>query len=98
MQRQLEDRVTAEGVEVVIVGGGAAGCVLARRLVERGRSVLLCEAGPDLGNGVGAALLDGWRNPSGPAWTADWGYESEPGADGNPTKLRRGKLLGEPPG
>ncbi|HYK96431.1 MAG TPA: FAD-dependent oxidoreductase [Candidatus Dormibacteraeota bacterium] len=84
----------SEGVEVVVVGGGAAGCVLARRLAERGRPVLLLEAGPDLGRGVGPALLDGWRNPRGSEWTTDWGYESEPNADGNPTTLRRGKLLG----
>ena len=87
--------MTPDAVEVVVVGGGAAGCVLARRLAERGRSVLLLEAGPDLDGGMGPAILDGWRNPQGPEWTTDWGYESEPGADGgSATKLRRGKLLG----
>jgi len=35
--------------DVVVVGGGAAGCVVAARLAESGsRSVLLLEAGPDL--------------------------------------------------
>jgi choline dehydrogenase len=34
--------------DVVIVGGGAAGCVLASRLAANARtSVLLLEAGPD---------------------------------------------------
>ena len=86
--------MSVDVVDVVIVGGGAAGCVLARRLGEGGRSVLLLEAGPDLGDRAGPTLLDGWRNPKGPEWTTDWGYRSEPGAEGDPAVLRRGKLLG----
>lgn len=86
--------MTPDPVEVVVVGGGAAGCVLARRLAERGRSVLLLEAGPDLGDGVGPRLLDGWRNPQEPDWTTDWGFVSEPDATGGTSRLRRGRLLG----
>jgi len=78
----------------VIVGGGAAGCVLARTLAEGGRSVLLLEAGPELGTRAGPAYLDGWRNPQGADWTTDWGLVSEPDGAGQTSSLRRGKLLG----
>ena len=39
-----------EAVEIVVVGGGTAGCVVAGRLVEAGHEVLLLEAGPDYGS------------------------------------------------
>lgn len=86
--------MTQDDVEVLVVGGGAAGCVVARRLADQGRTVLLLEAGPDPENRAGPALLDGWRNPTGAAWTTDWGFASEPVADGSSSKLRRGRLLG----
>lgn len=84
----------ALGADVLIVGGGSSGCVLARRLADQGRSVILLEAGPDLGADVPDALRDGWNLPSGPDWSFDWGFESEPGATGSTSKLRRGRLLG----
>ncbi len=86
--------MSPERAEVVIIGGGTAGCVLARRLADRGMSVLLLEAGPDLRGRMSPALLDGWRNPQGPDWLEDWGFESEPGAGGSAVTLRRGRLLG----
>ena len=81
----------ADQFDLAIIGAGAAGCVLARRLAEVGdRRIILIEAGPDLRAATPADLRDGWALPKPP----DWGYESEPDAAGNTAKLRRGRLLG----
>ena len=80
-----------EHFDVVIVGGGSAGCVVAARLSgSSARSVLLLEAGPDLRANVPGELLDGWRLSD----AFDWGYASEPDARGAVDDMRRGKLLG----
>jgi choline dehydrogenase len=81
------------GFDVVVVGGGAAGCVMAGRLAERSsRSVLLIEAGPDIRRNLPEGLRDGWRIV--PTAEIDWGYRSEPDAEGDGMPLRRLKALG----
>jgi choline dehydrogenase len=77
--------------DVVVVGGGAAGCVVAARLAGRGRSVLLLEAGPDRRADLPEELRDGWTIERGPF---DWGLESEPDATHGPRPVRRKQLLG----
>ena len=64
--------------DVVVVGGGTAGCVLAARLSEQSdRSVCLLEAGPDYGPLADGRwppeMVDGRRMP----WTHSWGEGGE---------------------
>jgi choline dehydrogenase len=77
--------------DVVVVGGGSAGCAVAGRLAETSSgSVLVLEAGPDLRADLPGRLRDGWRI----AREFGWGLESEPDARGVVEGLHRGKLLG----
>jgi len=76
--------------DAAVVGGGAAGCVVAARLAESGASVVLLEAGPDLRGDLPEAVRDGWSMTS----QFDWGYVSEPDELGAVRNVRRVKLLG----
>ncbi len=79
--------------DVIVVGAGSAGCVLAARLSEDSRrSVLLLEAGPDYpdASSLPAEIASGHM----PAFTHDWGYVSEPFANGRTTNTNRGRLIG----
>ncbi len=79
--------------DVVIVGAGSAGCVLAARLSQDPScAVTLVEAGPDYPDP--ATLPPEIASGQAPAFTHDWGYRSEPGALGRPLELYRGRLVG----
>lgn len=81
-------------VDIVVVGGGTAGAVIAGRLAEAEvGDVALLEAGPDYGP-LGAGrwprdLLDASRLPL----SHDWGYSGE-AADGRVLPLERARVIG----
>ncbi|MGI5330526.1 GMC family oxidoreductase [Actinomadura nitritigenes] len=53
--------MTDTGWDVIVVGAGSAGAALAARSAERGKRVLLLEAGPDYRS---AQMHEAWRSPN----------------------------------
>lgn len=79
--------------DVIVVGAGTAGCVVARRLLDAGLTVLLLEAGPDREH---AAIDDPVRMHE--LWDSelDWGFRTVPQehAHDRTLHLPRGRVVG----
>ncbi|MFI5709347.1 GMC family oxidoreductase [Kribbella sp. NPDC051620] len=82
------------GYDVVIVGGGSAGCVLAARLSEQPDArILLIEAGSATGPAE-MSMVPAW--PSLMGGPVDWNYATttQPGLGGGVVHYPQGKVLG----
>lgn len=82
------------GAEFVVVGGGTSGAVIAARLAEAGREVLVLEAGPDPGPHGDPRwpgdLVDGTRLGT----SCDWGFDSGATYSDQVVRFERARVLG----
>jgi choline dehydrogenase len=93
-KQRNHDLVMGDGCEIVVVGGGSAGCAMAARLSDGGRETVLLEAGKsdvDLRLLVPALTMAVVHNPD-----YDWSFDAEadPSIGGRVDKWPAGKRLG----
>lgn len=89
-----EAPVQTDPIDVLVIGGGAAGAVVAARASENPHlRVMLIEAGPDYesASAVPEDLIDGHRNS---LVDHDWGFDYRAVPDGRPVHFPRGRVTG----
>jgi choline dehydrogenase len=89
--------MTAQGTitaDIVVVGGGSSGAVIAARLAEAGRDVVLVEAGPDYGPFQDGRWPKDLLNAHAIALSHDWHYGSGPVQGRNPWTFERARVMG----
>jgi choline dehydrogenase len=89
--------------DVVVIGAGSAGSVVATRMAQDGADTLLVEAGQDFPNEgvtppaffVGGNLYgENYAGAGAPVPQLDWQFTNEPISNGRVLPLTRGKLVG----
>lgn len=89
---------TQSSYDIIIIGSGSAGGILAARLTEdRDRRVLLIEAGPDYAQVVSLPedIRYGFSTSSGIlSLSHDWGYEGVPSTSAANIPIPRGRVIG----
>ena len=83
-----------ERADVVVVGGGSSGAVVAARLAEAGIQVTLVEAGPDYGAFTEGMWPADLLNAHAIALSHDWGYRSGPVVGRAPWTFERARVMG----